>query len=289
MKIKKIRLINYKGYDDSGFIELSDRFNVVVGQNNTGKSAFLQGFRFNKIENHPHRNQKYAEGVPRPHQSRVEAIVQPDTADMRDAILKSRRNEFIFPVSGISPDDARTAFDTLISGDVTFPVKCNGGSEVTTLDGRPNAILGTSETSAYSATFSINLYDQSITYSNVSVNSDESVSDAVFVALTSSIYVFDAERYNIGRIPLEDTTVLAPNAINLPNVLAKLQKNSLAFGRYNRYVRDIFPSVASVTVSQTGQSVEILVYTTKTEPSDLAIRLLNSEPGGTQLPTNLKV
>ena len=46
MKINLIRIENYKGFSDSGEIRLSGDFNVVVGPNNVGKTAFIEAFRF---------------------------------------------------------------------------------------------------------------------------------------------------------------------------------------------------------------------------------------------------
>jgi predicted ATPase len=42
MKIKSVRLQNYRSYDDSGIIELGN-INVFVGRNNSGKSALIRG------------------------------------------------------------------------------------------------------------------------------------------------------------------------------------------------------------------------------------------------------
>lgn len=283
MKIKKLRITNYKGYDDSGDVELSDRFNVVVGQNNTGKSAFLQAFRFNRIVNHPHRNKKYAEGVPRPPQSLVRAVVQLEKGEMHDAIMKSSGSTFTIPIPDSAAEFATLMLKRMIDGEVLYPITSSGQTDAISLSVRAATILGVTPNSPYTATFRLNLYDQSMEIDSISVGSGESLSECISRSVSSSIYVFDAERYNIGQVPIEDTSVLAPNASNLPNVLAKMQKNSVAFGKYNKYVRDIFPSVKSVTVSQTGKNVEIFVYTTETERSDLAISLSESGTGVSQV------
>src|SRR5260221_6590667 len=54
MYINKFRLTNYKSYSDSGEVEFKPGFNIIVGQNNAGKTALLEALtlQFNGI---PHR------------------------------------------------------------------------------------------------------------------------------------------------------------------------------------------------------------------------------------------
>jgi AAA15 family ATPase/GTPase len=42
MWIKSFRLTNYKSFEDSGEHTLAPHMNVIVGQNNVGKTALLQ-------------------------------------------------------------------------------------------------------------------------------------------------------------------------------------------------------------------------------------------------------
>jgi len=41
MKIKDIRIQNYKSWSDSKQLKICDDLNVIVGQNNVGKTALL--------------------------------------------------------------------------------------------------------------------------------------------------------------------------------------------------------------------------------------------------------
>ncbi|MFM9975451.1 MAG: AAA family ATPase, partial [Beijerinckiaceae bacterium] len=41
MYIKRLKIKNYKGFNESDWIEFGPGFNVIVGQNNSGKSALL--------------------------------------------------------------------------------------------------------------------------------------------------------------------------------------------------------------------------------------------------------
>lgn len=55
MRIDKITIRNYKSFNESSELEFTSGFNIIAGQNNTGKTALLEtlGLRFN---GNPHRS-----------------------------------------------------------------------------------------------------------------------------------------------------------------------------------------------------------------------------------------
>lgn len=55
MQISTFQLINYKSHRDSGELQLSTGFNVLVGQNNAGKSTLLESLGL-KFISKPHRS-----------------------------------------------------------------------------------------------------------------------------------------------------------------------------------------------------------------------------------------
>jgi AAA15 family ATPase/GTPase len=62
MYLKKIRVLNYKCFEDSGWVEFGEKFNIVIGQNNSGKTAFLEVLDRSRFGDKPHRNVKQAPG-----------------------------------------------------------------------------------------------------------------------------------------------------------------------------------------------------------------------------------
>jgi ABC-type cobalamin/Fe3+-siderophores transport system ATPase subunit len=53
MYLSSIRVFNYKSFVDSGTIELKPGINIIIGQNNAGKTALLEAISFS-FENIPH-------------------------------------------------------------------------------------------------------------------------------------------------------------------------------------------------------------------------------------------
>src|SRR5919199_2392291 len=57
MSLSKFQLFNYKSFFDSGLLEFSPGINIIVGQNNSGKTALLEALTLN-FDNVPHRSKK---------------------------------------------------------------------------------------------------------------------------------------------------------------------------------------------------------------------------------------
>src|SRR5690349_13546033 len=53
MYLSSIRVFNYKSFVDSGTIELKPGINIIIGQNNAGKTALLEAISFS-FKNIPH-------------------------------------------------------------------------------------------------------------------------------------------------------------------------------------------------------------------------------------------
>jgi len=56
MWIKNLRIENFMSIQDSGEQELSPGINIVVGQNNSGKTALLRAISLQRLMNIPHRS-----------------------------------------------------------------------------------------------------------------------------------------------------------------------------------------------------------------------------------------
>lgn len=57
MFIQRVEVWNYKSYDEPSPIELTSGFNVLVGQNNAGKTALLEGLSLS-FSQKPHRSSR---------------------------------------------------------------------------------------------------------------------------------------------------------------------------------------------------------------------------------------
>ena len=84
MYISKFQLFNYKSFLDSGLLEFTPGINIIVGQNNSGKTALLEALTLN-FDNAPHRSIKTLETPDSKigSESRAEIVLHLDKGELR--------------------------------------------------------------------------------------------------------------------------------------------------------------------------------------------------------------
>src|SRR5919199_5827157 len=89
MYLSKFQLFNYKSFFDSGLLEFSPGINIIVGQNNSGKTALLEALTLN-FDNAPHRSIKTLETPDSKidSESRAEIVLHLDKGELRTLLHK---------------------------------------------------------------------------------------------------------------------------------------------------------------------------------------------------------
>ncbi|MBW4486861.1 MAG: AAA family ATPase [Trichocoleus desertorum ATA4-8-CV12] len=87
MFIKSFRLLNYKSYIDSELLEFGPGLNIIIGQNNSGKTALLEALTL-RLTSTPNRSIKK---LP----NRFSKLEQPSNADITLALDKNELREFL--------------------------------------------------------------------------------------------------------------------------------------------------------------------------------------------------
>jgi hypothetical protein len=98
MKILNLRIENYKSFRDSGWLEFSPGFTVVIGKNNSGKSALLEAFKLGANRNYPHRTPLLPPEAPLHQQSFSDIEFSISGDELRNALLAAGGDRNI-PVS----------------------------------------------------------------------------------------------------------------------------------------------------------------------------------------------
>jgi len=73
MYISRFQLLNYKSFQDSGVLEFQPGINIIVGANNSGKTALLEALTLN-FKTSPHRS--------------IETLPQPNSTPIRESVAK---------------------------------------------------------------------------------------------------------------------------------------------------------------------------------------------------------
>ena len=296
MQISTFQLKNYKSYRDSGELRLSSGFNVLVGQNNAGKSTLLEGLGLN-FPAKPHRSLSTLprSTTPANPTSTAKVALTVTSEELRDLLLSLTDGPFFVPIPdalrGTGAQHAEVVLrDTLSSKEIEFQA-------FFTANPNKGSFFETSRFPSHRQ-YQTLVYEGKAAYYVVSPSADrtsfvcsqdvthEPTHDfglTVCQKLRERIYSFRAERFNVGISPGGINHILTPNASNLPEVLSTLQgTNPARFNKFNEYVNQIFPTIFQVSVRAiSSNNVEVIVWTEDptTQRDDLAVPLAESGTG----------
>lgn len=277
MKITALRIENYKGFFDSGYVELNPRWNVIVGQNNAGKTAFMEGLRFSGNPQCPHKDMRFPENHVWPPTSVFHARMKVPREWVKRAWLTSN-NSFDLPISQaeMNANLPIESFAKFFEGDdlnleLTFPAEGSVSSPW------PSHRLFDGSSQGHDRFVQMHPSAQRTIgpITGLHGGRNDSIPGVVDVSRERYIYLFDAKRLALGECEHADTRILEGNARNLAAVLVKLNANPSKFREFVKNVGEAFPSVKDVTVTTKGQRFEVKIWPVDsvTEREDLAVPL----------------
>jgi hypothetical protein len=261
--IRQLQLQSYGPFENSGPIEFRRGINLIVGQNNSGKSALLRSLR-SDWPNWPHRNlQRYRAHDLLPSQQFIRLAATGD--ELRRALLSFGNAAQYWPIP-TQPDDLSSE---KFAEEYLLPAKeydFDFVRQQATGASKPDAERPTHnlfdvvryhlQITATPPTITVNGWNQG------NQDSGPNIANAIF---NQNLFRFDAERLNVGRSAQQDVDDLAPNAANLPAVLQTMRgRRPRLFDQLVARVREILPSIYSFTPASVGTSeTEILVWPTE--------------------------
>lgn len=277
MRIIEFKLRSYGSFKDSGIIELGPGLNFVVGQNNSGKTALissLYGFHGNSHRS----NVLYQTERLIPSEQYVKIAVVP--IDLGYEML--RRGGFLsWPAAG------NVDFDLVRAEAENFFNEAEAELEATRRAGEIFKIVGGAP---YRTGSMLQFrFDADLKLSNggLVLGGEPSLPQLLSDLWYSRVFLFNAQRYNVGLCEIQQEGRLTPDARNLPAVLMRLagDRGDL-FRELVQHMRDIFPSVKNLSVSSPplSQNLEILVWpTVEQRHRELSVGLNESGTGLSQV------
>jgi predicted ATPase len=286
--IETVSIENYKCFEQLGPIELGQGFNVIVGQNNAGKTALIEALSIQENNiisgNKLHRSMRTSPilGALTRSNSTITLAIHFDADEVEQILLEKSVQGIHIPVlSGDQNQGMEVFLETLKNSD-TFSMTIDNGQ----MSGCLNSLAHLQSLPGVTSTTLIADHES---HAIRVPKQGEAQSSAGYESLLMSgildrIYAFKAERFNISECPIGPSTALQTNASNLAEVLHNLQNNPRRFERFNQYVREIFPEVGLVNapISSDGKQIRALVWLVdiaNTERDDLAISLADSGTG----------
>ena len=302
MHISKFQLFNYKSFQDSGLLEFTQGINIIVGQNNAGKTALLEALTLN-FGDVPHRSIKTLKtplSTLDNTLSKSKIYIYLEKKELR--LMIDQYLPLIIPMEANMEANGEQAEKTVNKfiewmnqdNDVKFLVSLSSNnvidvantdltfgiySHTTQVTGSQNG-----ENTYYSINVKQTVSDELKLYSIIqSARPSEIIAGKLFRLLQSRIYRFYAERLNISKCAFGNQSILAPNASNLAEVLNSLQsRNSENFNDYNKYINQIFSHIQRIAVEpRDNNQLEIMVWNIdpKSKREDLAVSLSSCGTG----------
>ncbi|MGD1703434.1 ATP-dependent nuclease [Dapis sp. BLCC M229] len=307
MYISKFQILNYKSFRDSDWLEFQPGINIIVGRNNSGKTALLESLAL-QFKDNPYRNIRMRD---------IPDLDSPDesTANITFRLKNTEISTFI--------DEKEIDFDD----ENTFTIYqewLDKAKEIEVTVSNYNNEFG-DEPSIVISDFpeDINLYQ-------LANNSEPELSIApplkkpvfclkkrgelslkeqmigtqyrknnfpeiMFNEFKRKIYRFNAERFHIGNCPSGDNLILEPDASNLAEVISQIQLlgKTKIYEEFNKYVNMMFTEIKKVSArfqkkdSGTYQdSLEVLVWSPEAleeDEEDLALKLADCGTGVSQI------
>jgi len=319
MYLSKFQILNYKSFRDSKSLEFKPGINIIVGSNDSGKTALLEALSLN-FKNQIHKSLKT---FPLPSSDVVNSysgyqlslsVKKESIRLFIDKLPKSYNSPIIIIPDRFKINDSyydHEAFQALknflndkdSNKDVEIQIRARASGEEIPFDSIPDffssfyntpveSFLKEKELNLTELAESLNPYrgffnfDFNRELELKSVSLAETVQYQIFQKYRNIIYKFDAERVNSGTSPAGTSRILKSDASNLAEVLSILQSNRTRFDKFNKYVSTVIPSIKWINVSQLeGINVEIKVW--KLDPAedreDLAYSLSDSGTGVSQV------
>lgn len=313
MHISRFQLNEYKGFHHSEEIRLEPGINIIVGQNNVGKSAFLEALSL-RFTSHPYKSSRI------PRSPRAEANMS-SWANLSLTLSKDelftllpRLNQTVcvpIPPTPQTPESEKPGLEELrrlveqqLFAQELMAIDVQARFENNSLTICHQSAMQSDDQKHFRYP-AIHYFDgdgskQSREFLNGNFDlggkfeaethqpaGEESLDFGLHLArhLKERIYIFRAERMDIHKCAMVYDKELRPNAINLPALL--LQLNPGLLDKLNQYLCLIFPQIHRVFARMIGgapqQEVEIFVTQFETTEEEDIVSLGSSGTGLSQV------
>ncbi len=285
MKILSIRVNNYKCFNDSGEIMIPSSFTIITGKNNAGKTALTQALSLT-IEDKPHRSFDTAPtpSTPSKGSSSVKLKIEISVSEFYELVSITGQDFTFFKRPNIDPSKQIQEINLVFEkGTLPFSLEFNQNNfSAAYLDIPPTRIQS-------STGFQFSIPSQgsipNIKHDNYGCRMNSTIPFVIAHNFKNRIYLFKAERFNVGQYEIGANPNLLPDASNLAQALNNLQtRNPSKYEELISYVHTIFPDVQYITApphEHGGGVARINVWNVpvSTQRADLAIPLQESGTG----------
>jgi predicted ATPase len=286
MIVIKAKIQNYKSFLDSEEINLTPGFNVIVGKNNSGKTALAEILSL-RFSNNPHKSKASKPEIDSTISNQESSVILNIKANREEIINIFLQREKIFQLpkhASIRENELLNKIQDVFSKDnLIFKSTYKPGKE-------PQDFLlpdwGFSATDArrFSVTNPTSIPD--LMDQNQSYNDNLDMAKVVSRLYRERVFLFVAERFKVGQYKAGTRNTLEPDASNLPEALLSLRSTQATnFNLILRYMGEIFNDVKDIQIpnEMISDTLTSKIYYSSYSPDeqrvDLRIPLQDSGTG----------
>lgn len=288
MFISGVTIDNFRSFAAKTEPHFSTGMNLILGENNAGKSAILEAFSLDNIPYNPHLS-----ASTKPFEdSAVNGVVRIGFQFVinKDELFRYLGQTVYFPIPEhftSVPDfvdylKSISEFRLGVTSSITQSGRWRTFSFFVDNQEFSTPMETSSQVLHYTCEEGKGLYGGNITRRSIN-NGEGGVWESQIKNALKRIYKFRAERMNVTRSGFGANTQLAPNATNLAECLNSLQSsNSHLFDEYVQLVRHVFPSVHRIQIVPVGTSeleIRTLLTPAENRRPDLSIPLSQAGTG----------
>jgi hypothetical protein len=278
MYLKRVNVRNFSSFKETGWIKFEPGINLIVGQNNAGKSAFLRVFDQVLLDDrHRNADRWRSESLEPPE---VDIDIGVSGEELKDMILK-RGTNFFWPIG--QPHHASfekiSSFLSEPENALNMRLQPNSG-----LAARPGYMpLEFPNPGAVSQLLIVK--NGKLSAGGQMMNSQDNLPDIYNKLWCNNIFVFKAQRYSIGKYAYGREERLRPDASNLPAILATMQGDrGSIFRALISHLREVFSTVRNLSVTSLEKDFEVRVWATEEQVNpELGFPLDNCGTGVAQV------
>lgn len=304
MYISSFQINNYKSYYRAETLQLSPGINIVIGQNNVGKTALLEGLGLHFPSNVHRSSRLKRRGRSRDNNLSWATVSFTINRDELWEILRDMPREFGVPLPNREDiylannnamlhenEHVMRFLDSVFRQDqFTFQVRLEAlGDNKHQMQIARFPSWGQYEPGGYPDKRSFAFYsitdDDQMLLGKLQDDSPDDLDFGLSIAevLKKRIYSFRAERFAVASYKTGNNVRLEPDASNLAEVLENLQgQDPGKFRQLNNYLRDVFPQVNGISVRHDlGNALhrQIVIYDDDSFNKEDAVPLSDSGTG----------
>ena len=265
MRLIKARIWGFQSFSDSGDIEFRDGINLIIGQNNAGKSALLRALRPELPDDRhraPGRWQAHTLGA-----LEISLTIDTSGAEIREWMLRSGAPQ-LFPIPREQSQNCN-AFMCAIFERPSLPLSVTRAVPHGFSAPYPSHGLFRDDKQQQRLCARVTPSNGRLTIQASGIDNNphhDALPKLLYAAWQRDMFYFAAERVAAGQAPGGYADRLAPDAANLPNILHSLHnERGNLFEKLVAHLRGIFPTVGNLSIrTMPGSSnLEVRVWPTE--------------------------